>query len=68
MVTGDDGCSIKYWQTNMNNVKANKSAHKESVRDLRIDLKFCSCSDDTTVEVGDFARLQEEHFLLGNVP
>lgn len=25
----------RYWQTNMNNVKANKSAHKESVRDLR---------------------------------
>lgn len=25
----------RYWQNNMNNVKANKSAHKESVRDLR---------------------------------
>ena len=25
----------RYWQNNMNNVKANKSAHKESVRGLR---------------------------------
>ncbi|CAK9136491.1 unnamed protein product [Ilex paraguariensis] len=66
MVTGDDGGAIKYWQNNMNNVKANKSAHKESVRDLsfcRTDLKFCSCSDDTTVKVWDFARCQEERSL-----
>ncbi|KAK6119218.1 hypothetical protein DH2020_047033 [Rehmannia glutinosa] len=66
MVTGDDGGSIKYWQTNMNNVKANKSAHKESVRGLRTDLKFCSCSDDTTVKVWDFARCQEERSLSGH--
>ncbi|KAJ8438778.1 hypothetical protein Cgig2_009896 [Carnegiea gigantea] len=84
MVTGDDGGSIKgrfdafdnggasiarYWQNNMNNVKANKSAHKESVRDLsfcRTDLKFCSCSDDTTVKVWDFARCQEERSLTGH--
>ncbi|KAL4199063.1 hypothetical protein AMTRI_Chr03g49290 [Amborella trichopoda] len=47
----------------MNNVKANKSAHKESVRDLsfsRMDLKFCSCSKDGTIKVWDFARCQEE--------
>ncbi|KAL4199064.1 hypothetical protein AMTRI_Chr03g49300 [Amborella trichopoda] len=42
-----------YWQTNMNNVKSNKFAHKESVHDLsfsRTDLKFFSCSDDGTVK------------------
>ncbi|EXB62656.1 Flowering time control protein FY [Morus notabilis] len=66
MVSGDDGGAIKYWQNNMNNVKANKSAHKESVRDLRTDLKFCSCSDDTTVKVWDFARCQEERSLTGH--
>uniref|UniRef100_A0A2N9HDG8 Uncharacterized protein n=1 Tax=Fagus sylvatica TaxID=28930 RepID=A0A2N9HDG8_FAGSY len=66
MVSGDDGGAIKYWQNNMNNVKANKSAHKESVRDLRTDLKFCSCSDDTTVKVWDFARCQEERSLSGH--
>ncbi|KAL4203731.1 hypothetical protein AMTRI_Chr01g129480 [Amborella trichopoda] len=40
--------------SDMNNVKANKSAHKEYVRDLsfsRTDLKFCSCSDDDTIKV-----------------
>lgn len=26
---------LRYWQSNMNNVKVNKTAHKESVRDLR---------------------------------
>lgn len=29
------------------------------------DLKFCSCSDDTTVKVWDFARCQEERSLTG---
>ncbi|KAL4199069.1 hypothetical protein AMTRI_Chr03g49350 [Amborella trichopoda] len=59
--------------SDMNNVKANKSAHKEYVRDLRgtcllilflnfsrTDLKFCSCSDDDTIKVWDFAGCQEE--------
>jgi polyadenylation factor subunit 2 len=53
----------------MNNVKANKTAHKEAVRDLSFsstDLKFCSCSDDTTVKVWDFARCQEERSLAGH--
>ncbi|KAK2988287.1 hypothetical protein RJ640_017504 [Escallonia rubra] len=62
-VWGHQDISTKYWQNNMNNVKANKSAHKESVRDLRTDLKFCSCSDDTAVKVWDFARCQEERSL-----
>ncbi|KAF2323757.1 hypothetical protein GH714_036840 [Hevea brasiliensis] len=30
------------------------------------DLKFCSCSDDTTVKVWDFARCQEERSLTGH--
>lgn len=34
----------------------------------RTDLKFCSCSDDTTVKVWDFARCQEDCSLSGNVP
>ena len=33
----------------------------------RTDLKFCSCSDDTTVKVWDFARCQEGRSLSGNV-
>lgn len=31
----DMAAFCRYWQNNMNNVKAYKSAHKESVRDLR---------------------------------
>jgi polyadenylation factor subunit 2 len=33
MVTGDHGGEIKYWQPNMNNVKA-FAAHKEAIRDI----------------------------------
>lgn len=33
----------------------------------KTDLKFCSCSDDTTVKVWDFARCQEERSLSGKV-
>lgn len=29
------GKKLRYWQSNMNNVKVNKTAHKESVRNLR---------------------------------
>ncbi|KAL2321241.1 hypothetical protein Fmac_030210 [Flemingia macrophylla] len=32
---------------------------------IKTDLKFCSCSDDTTVKVWDFARCQEECSLTG---
>ncbi|XP_073125833.1 polyadenylation factor subunit 2-like isoform X2 [Henckelia pumila] len=32
----------------------------------RTDLKFCSCSDDTTVKVWDFAKCQEERSLSGH--
>jgi polyadenylation factor subunit 2 len=30
------------------------------------DLKFCSCSDDTTVKVWDFARAQQISLLSGH--
>ena len=42
MVTGDHGGYIKYWQSNMNNVKMFQ-AHKEPVRDVSFsptDTKF----------------------------
>ena len=51
MVTGDHGGYIKYWQSNMNNVKMFQ-AHKEPVRRVSFsptDAKFASCSDDGTV-------------------
>jgi polyadenylation factor subunit 2 len=59
LVTGDDAGSIKYWQSNLNHVKV-LDAHRESVRAVsfsKSDLKFTSCSDDTTVKV----RYQDRH-------
>ena len=67
-LSGDDAGVVKYWQTNLNNMKQIK-AHDEPVRALAFaptDLKFCSCSDDTTVKVWDFARAAAEHALSGH--
>lgn len=33
MISGDDSGVVKYWQSNMNNLKIVKT-HKETVRDL----------------------------------
>ena len=46
MVTGDHSGYVKYWQSNMNNVKMFQ-AHKEAVRALSFcptDSKFATCS------------------------
>lgn len=37
MVTGDHGGYVKYWQSNMNNVRMFQ-AHKEPVRGIRYDV------------------------------
>ena len=53
MVTGDHAGYIKYWQSNMNNVKMFQ-AHKEPIRRVSFsptDAKFASCSDDGTVSI-----------------
>ena len=68
MVTGDHGGYIKYWQSNMNNVKMFQ-AHKDPVRCVSFsptDAKFASCSDDGTVRVWDFFSCQEERVLRGH--
>ena len=68
LLTGDDTGRIKYWQTNLNNLKS-VNAHAEPVRGVSFaptDLKFCSCSDDTTVRVFDFARAAPVHTLSGH--
>ena len=68
LLSGDDSGTIKYWQTNLNNLKA-VNAHSEPVRGVAFaptDLKFCSCSDDTTVKVWDFARAQQISLLSGH--
>ncbi|XP_062003704.1 flowering time control protein FY-like [Rosa rugosa] len=69
-ISGDDGGTIRYWKiSNMSNVLVIESAHQESVRDLsfcRSNLKFCSCSDDTSVKIWDFERCQQEQTLTGH--
>uniref|UniRef100_A0A182YGC8 WD_REPEATS_REGION domain-containing protein n=1 Tax=Anopheles stephensi TaxID=30069 RepID=A0A182YGC8_ANOST len=66
MVTGDHGGFVKYWQSNMNNVKMFQ-AHKDPIRGISpSDAKFASCSDDGTVRVWDFLRCQEERVLRGH--
>nr|XP_027219499.1 pre-mRNA 3' end processing protein WDR33-like [Penaeus vannamei] len=67
MVTGDTGGFVKYWQTNMNNVKLFQ-AHKDPVRGLSFspsDQKFATGSDDGTVRIWDFYRCYEEKVLRG---
>ncbi|XP_011261997.1 uncharacterized protein LOC105254794 [Camponotus floridanus] len=68
MVTGDHAGYVKYWQSNMNNVKMFQ-AHKEAIRGLSFsptDHKLATCSDDGTVRVWDFLRCHEERILRGH--
>ncbi|KAJ3304100.1 hypothetical protein HDV03_003086 [Kappamyces sp. JEL0829] len=65
MISGEDSGIIKYWQSNMNNLKAIQG-HRESVRDLVFsptDTKFASCSDDGTIKIWDFTEAAEERVL-----
>ncbi|XP_017494913.1 PREDICTED: pre-mRNA 3' end processing protein WDR33-like, partial [Rhagoletis zephyria] len=68
MVTADQTGYVKYWQSNMNNVKMFQ-AHKEPVRAISFcptDSKFATCSDDGTVRIWDFMRCYEERILRGH--
>lgn len=68
MVTADHSGYIKYWQSNMNNVKMFQG-HKEPVRGISFcptDVKFTTCSDDGTVRIWDFQRCHEEKILRGH--
>ncbi|XP_064459327.1 pre-mRNA 3' end processing protein WDR33-like [Ornithodoros turicata] len=68
MVTGDHAGYVKYWQSNMNNVKMFQG-HKEAIRGISFcptDTKFTTCSDDGTVRVWDFLRCFEEKILRGH--
>ncbi|XP_070560840.1 pre-mRNA 3' end processing protein WDR33-like [Ptychodera flava] len=68
MLTGDHAGYVKYWQSNMNNVKMFQ-AHKEPIREASFcptDNKFATCSDDGTVRIWDFLRCHEERILRGH--
>uniref|UniRef100_A0A2K5EKV5 Uncharacterized protein n=1 Tax=Aotus nancymaae TaxID=37293 RepID=A0A2K5EKV5_AOTNA len=68
MLTADHGGYVKYWQSNMNNVKMFQ-AHKEAIRETSFsptDNKFATCSDDGTVRIWDFLCCHEERILQGH--
>ncbi|KAL2097931.1 hypothetical protein ACEWY4_007138 [Coilia grayii] len=68
MLTADHGGYVKFWQSNMNNVKMFQ-AHKEAIREASFsptDNKFATCSDDGTVRIWDFLRCHEERILRGH--
>ncbi|XP_078266779.1 pre-mRNA 3' end processing protein WDR33 isoform X2 [Rhinoraja longicauda] len=70
MLTADHGGYVKYWQSNMNNVKMFQ-AHKEAIREASFsptDNKFATCSDDGTVRIWDFLRCHEERILRDHQP
>ncbi|CAF2505828.1 unnamed protein product [Rotaria sp. Silwood2] len=68
MLTGDHNGFVKYWQSNMNNVKVYQ-AHNDPVRGLTFspnDSKFASCSDDSFIRIFDFMTGTEERELRGH--
>jgi polyadenylation factor subunit 2 len=68
MLSGDNSGMIKYWQSNMNNLKSFQ-VHKEAVRGISFcpaDTKFATCSDDKTVKVWNFNQGTCEHTMTGH--
>lgn len=68
LLSGDHNGVIKYWQSNMNNVKMIQ-AHTDPIRGVSFcptDNKFVTCSDDGLLKVWDFYRCQEESVLRGH--
>ncbi|CAF1061326.1 unnamed protein product, partial [Didymodactylos carnosus] len=68
MLTGDHNGFVKYWQSNMNNVKVYQ-AHSDPIRGLTFspnDTKFATCSDDSFIRIFDFMTGQEERELRGH--
>ncbi|XP_072021412.1 pre-mRNA 3' end processing protein WDR33-like [Amphiura filiformis] len=69
LLTADHLGYVKYWQSNMNNVKMYQ-AHKDNpIRGASFcptDSKFATCSDDGTVRIYDFLRCHEERIMRGH--
>ncbi|KAI9295923.1 WD40 repeat-like protein [Neoconidiobolus thromboides FSU 785] len=68
MVTGDNNGIIKYWQSNMNNLKEFQG-HDAAIRGLSFsctDAKFVTCSDDANLKIWNFSEGKEENVLKGH--
>jgi len=53
MLTADHSGFVKYWQSNMNNVKMFQ-AHRDPVRGLRCDMMFCVAATSAVLLKSDF--------------
>lgn len=67
MVTGDHGGYVKYWQSNMNNVKMYQ-AHKEAIRGIRYIVVIVECiyhfvADDTSRPRQNQSQIRVAHII-----
>lgn len=68
LISGDQDGIIKYWQPNYNNVNIIQG-HGDGIRDIAFlpnDLKFLTCSDDSTMKIWNFNNGSEERALVGH--
>lgn len=68
LLSGDQDGVLKYWQTNLNNIKA-LQAHSDCVRGIsfaRGDAKFVTASDDQSLKIWDFTTSTTESTLTGH--
>ncbi|KAI9143687.1 WD40-repeat-containing domain protein [Paraphysoderma sedebokerense] len=68
MLSGDNSGVVKYWQSNMNNLKIIQ-CHKEVIRGIGFsptNTKFATCSDDRTLKIWNFNEGVEESTLTGH--
>ncbi|XP_033125411.1 pre-mRNA 3' end processing protein WDR33-like [Anneissia japonica] len=69
LMSGDHMGYVKYWQSNMNNVRMFQAHVDQAIREITFsptDSKFATCSDDGSVRVFDFFRCHEERILRGH--
>ncbi|KAG5460933.1 MAG: LOW QUALITY PROTEIN: WD40-repeat-containing domain protein, partial [Olpidium bornovanus] len=70
LVSADHNGVIKYWQSNMNNLKMFQG-HREAIRDLSFsptDSRFATASDDSTIKIWNFQEGMEDRTLTGRDP
>ena len=68
LISADNSGTIKYFQTNMNNLQAFQG-HAESIRDVTFapnDARFATGSDDGTIKIWNFEEMREEKTLTGH--
>ncbi|GBF95106.1 hypothetical protein Rsub_07690 [Raphidocelis subcapitata] len=68
LLSGDDAGTLKIFKRNFQPLRE-LPAHRESLRAVSVgptDLKFCTCSDDSTIKVWDMYSCEVESTLTGH--